>query len=250
MPVPWHNATVVRCGNHWAELEEYLPHERPAPTLGSYSWMFRAMGTLDHALKQLDLPVPCPDYGTYAPPSSLRWWLPVTETAVRGDPEAADVARCLRALVRQLRRQWLPETELPMQLVHGDVRLSNVCRTAEGRTVYFDFGFLAWRPRIHELAYALAFMLLALGGHRVLYSFAWERIPRLVEEYEATASVGLTPAERRALAPYTASVLLYAAALDGFTENPVEKLLSRRSFLQLSAWLLAHPTALLGEEGR
>jgi hypothetical protein len=125
-----------------------------------------------------------------------------------------------------------------------------VCRTAEGRTVYFDFGFLAWRPRIHELAYALAFMLLALGGHRVLYSFAWERIPRLVEEYEATASVGLTPAERRALAPYTASVLLYAAALDGFTENPVEKLLSRRSFLQLSAWLLAHPTALLGEEGR
>jgi len=247
-PVRWNNATVFRCRNRWAELEEYLPHERLAPTLGSYSWLFRAMGALHYALKQLDLAVPRPLVATYAPPGSLRRWLPVTETAVQGDPEAADVARRLRALVQQLRRQWLPATELPMQLVHGDVRLSNVCRTVKGRTVYFDFGFLAWRPRIHELAYALAFMLLALGGHRAPESFSWEHIPRLVEEYEATANVRLTLAERRALAPYTASVPLYAAALDGFAENPVEKLRSRRPFLQLSAWLLAHPTALLGEE--
>ena len=156
-------------------------------------------------------------------------------------------ARLLRALVQQLQRQWLPASELPMQLVHGDVSPRNVCRTADGRTVYFDFGFLARRPRIHELAYALAFMLLALGGHRAPESFAWASIRRLVEEYEVTANVCLTPAERRALAPYTASVPLYAAALDGFTENPVERLLARLPFLHLSAWLLAHPTALLGE---
>ncbi len=218
-PVRWNNATVFRCRNRWAELEEYLPHERPAPTPGSYSWLFRAMGALHYALKQLDLAVPRPLVATYAPPGSLRRWLPVTETAVQGDPKAADVARRLRALVQQLRRQWLPATELPMQFVHGDVRLSNVCRTVEGRTVYLDFGFLAWRPRIHDLAYARAFMLLALGGHRAPQSFAWESIPRLVDEYEATANVRLTPAERRALAPYTASEPLYAAALDGFTEK-------------------------------
>jgi Ser/Thr protein kinase RdoA (MazF antagonist) len=245
-PVRWNKAAVFRCRDRWAELEEYLPHERPAPTFDSYSWMFRAMGALHHTLKQLDLAVPRPLVATYAPPGSLRRWLPVTERAVQGDPEAAHVARRLRALVGQLRRQWMPAAELPMQLVHGDIRLGNVCRTVGGRTVYFDFGFLARRPRIYELAYALAFMLLVLGGDRAPESFAWERIPRLVEEYEAAANVRLTPAERRALAPYTASVPLYAAALDGFTESPVEKLRSRRPFLQLSAWLLAHPKALLG----
>jgi Ser/Thr protein kinase RdoA (MazF antagonist) len=248
-PLRWNDKTVFRCRNRWAELEEYLPHERPVPALDSYFWLFRAMGTLHRALAHLDLVVPRPLVATYAPPGSRRRWLPATETAVRGDSEAVDVARLLRALVQQLRSQWLPATHLPMQLVHGDVRLSNVCRTVEGRTVYFDFGFLAWRPRIHELAYALVFMLLALDGHRMPESFAWEHIPHLVEEYETAANVRLTPAERRALVPYAASVPLYAAALDGFTENPVEKLCSRRPFLQLSAWLLAHPTALLGEAG-
>jgi Ser/Thr protein kinase RdoA (MazF antagonist) len=247
VPVPWKDATVFRCGNRWAELEEYLPHERPAPTLDSYAWLFGAIGALHGALTHLDLAVPRPLVATYAPPSSLRRWLPITEAAVQGDPEAADVARHIGALVRQLRRQWVPATELPMQLVHGDARLSNICRTVDGRTVYLDFGFLAWRPRMHELAYALAFMLLALGGHRAPASFAWECIPRLVEEYEAAAGVHLTQAERRALAPYAASVPLYAAALDGFTENPVGKLRSRLPFLHLSAWLLAHRTALLGE---
>jgi Ser/Thr protein kinase RdoA (MazF antagonist) len=249
-PVRWSNATMFRCRNRWAELEAYIPHERPAPTLDSYAAMFRAIGTLHGALTHLDLAVPRPRVATYAPPGSLRRWLPVTERAVQSDPQAADVARLLCSLVRQLRRQWLPAAELPVQLIHGDIRLSNVCRTMAGRMVYFDFGFLTWRPRVYELAYALAFMLLALGGHQAPESFAWDSIPRLVEEYEATANVRLTPSERRALAPYTASVPLYAAALDGFTESPAQKLRSRLSFLHLSAWLLAHPTALLGKESK
>lgn len=248
-PVSWNNATVFQCRNRWAELEEYIPHKRPAPTLDSYAWMFRAMGTLHRALTQLDLTVPRPLVATYAPPGSLKRWLPVTETAVQDDPEAADIAQLLRALVQQLRSQWLPATGLPTHLVHGDVRLSNVCQATDGRTAYFDFGFLAWRPRVHELAYALAFMILALDGHHAPENFDWECIPWLVEEYESTADAHLTQAERRALGPYTASVPLYAAALDGFTENPVEKLRSRLPFLHLSTWLLAHPTALLGREG-
>ena len=244
LPVSWKAATVFRCGNRWAELEAYLAHERLPPTLDSYAWLFGTTGALHHALVQLDLTVPRPLVATYAPPGSLRRWLPITEEAVQGDAKAAGIARLLGALVRQLRRQWVPAKELPLQFIHGDARLSNICRTVEGRTVYLDFGFLARRPRIYELAYALAFMLLALDGHRAPDSFAWESIPRLIEAYEASANVHLTQAERSALAPYTASVPLYAAALDGFTENPVEKLCSRLPFLHLSAWLLAHPTAL------
>ena len=248
-PVPWHDAPVFRCGERWAELETYVAHQRPAPTFASYTWMFQEMGVLHRALAQVDLAVPRPLVATYAPPGSLRRWLPVTEHAVRDDPQAAIVAALLRSLVGQLRRQWLPARALPVQFIHGDVRLSNVCRTQAGRTVYFDLGFLAQRPRVYELAYALAFMLLALGAHQVPEDFAWGCVPRLVEAYEAAASVRLTRAERRALAPYTASVPLYAAALDGFTEKPVEKLCARLPFLQLSTWLLAHSGALLDDRG-
>jgi Ser/Thr protein kinase RdoA (MazF antagonist) len=140
----------------------------------------------------------------------------------------------------------VPASELPVQFIHGDARLSNVCRGADGRTVYLDLGFLARRPRVYELAYALAFLLLAVDAHRAPERFAWTCIPGLIASYEAAVGVRLTPAERKALAPYTASVPLYAAALDGFTESPAAKLRSRLPFLRLSAWLLAHPTALLG----
>jgi Ser/Thr protein kinase RdoA (MazF antagonist) len=183
---------------------------------------------------------------TFAPPSSLRRWLPVTESAVQSDPEASGVARLLRDLVRRLDRLWIPTPELPIQLVHGDVRLSNVCRTPAGETVYLDFGFLAYRPRVHELAYALAFMVLELNKHHPPEHFAWHNIPRLISEYESAARSRLTDAERRALAPYVAAVPLYAAALDGFTEDPRGKLRARLPFLRLSEWLLAHPEAIPG----
>ncbi len=245
VPLRWRHSTVFRCGNRWAELEGYIPHARPEAALGSYSWMFGAMGTLHRALAALDLRVPRPLVATYAPPSSLSRWLQVTEAAVQGDREAAEIARLLRDLVRRLRTQWLPATGLPMQLIHGDVRLSNVCRTPESKTAYLDFGFLALRPRIHELAYALAFMVHALDGHRAPQSFAWDGVPRLIEEYEAAANSRLTPVERRALAPYTAAVPLYHAALDGFINDPVGLLRARLPFLRLGEWLLAHPAAML-----
>ncbi len=244
-PVRWRGSTVFRCGNRWAELEEYLPHARLEREFRSYSWLFDAMGILHRALAALDLAVPRPSVATYAPPGSLRRWLPVTESAVRDDPEAAEIARLLRDLVRRLRRQWPPATVLPRQLIHGDVRLSNVCLAPEGETVYFDFGFLALRPRIHELAYSLAFMVLTLDGHRAPESFAWQGVPRLIEAYEAAAHSRLTPAERRALAPCTAAVPLYHAALDGFTNDPAGQLRGRLPFLRLSEWLLAHPAAML-----
>jgi len=250
VPVSWRGTSVFRCRNRWAELETYLPHEQLPRTLDTYAWLFRAVGTLHAALRDLTVVVPRPLVATYAPPGSLRRWLPVTEAAVQHDPEAAEVARSLRALVQQLQRQWLPATALPVQFIHGDGSPRNIGRGADGSTVYLDFGFFARRPRVHELAYALAFMLLALGIHRAPDRFDWAIIRSLVEAYETTANIRLTAAERRAMPPCTAAVPLYAAALDGFTENPAENLRSRLPFLQLSAWLLANPAALLTEAVR
>ncbi|HEV2122780.1 MAG TPA: hypothetical protein VGW38_08405 [Chloroflexota bacterium] len=239
--LPWRGATVFRCGTRWAELERYLPNERLAPTLDSHTWLFDAMGTLHRALSSLTLAVPRPVDATFAPPGSLRRWVAVTEAAARHDPGAAEIARLVHALIRRLRRQWVPASDLPVQLVHGDGRLSNVRRTPEGQTVYFDFGFLAARPRIHDLAYSLAFTVWALDHLGAQEHFPWECVPQLVDAYEAAAQVRLTAAEKRALVPYTAAVPLFKAALDGFTEDPAGTLRTRVPFLRLSDWLLSHP---------
>lgn len=133
-----------------------------------------------------------------------------------------------------------------MRLVHGDIRLSNVCRTPNGDTVYLDFGFMARRPRIHELAYALAWMVITLDKHRTPEKFPWERVPQLIEEYEVASESRLTTAERKALAPYIAAVPLYFACIAGFTSDPARQLREKASLLYLSEWLLAHPEAVLG----
>jgi Ser/Thr protein kinase RdoA (MazF antagonist) len=248
--MPWRRSTVLRCGKRWAELEEYLPNERLAPTLESHVWLYGAMGTLHRALAKVDVPVPHAVAAPYAPPSSVLRWLSFTEAAVHDDPQATEIARLVRECAQRLRRCWVPASELPVQLVHGDVRLSNVRRTppgtapAAGETVYFDFGFLAQRPRIHDLAYALAFMVWALDCLHAPEQFPWQTLPVLIETYEAAAGWRLTPAERRALAPFTAAVPLYYASLDGFTEDPAGKLRTRLPFLHLSDWLLAHTDAV------
>jgi len=245
-PLSWHHVRVLRCGTRWAELEEYLPHERLAPAPASYTWLFEAMGRLHRALDTLDLRVARPLVATYAPPASLRRWLLITEAAVQNDPEAAPTARHVRDLVRRLDRQWVPATRLPQQLVHGDVRLSNVGRTATGTAVYLDFGFLAIRPRIHDLAYALAFMLRALDAHHAPHAFAWPSVGPLLSAYEEAVHSPLTEAERDALAPSTAAIPLYHAALAGFADDPARELRIQRPFLHLSEWLLAQPGTLWG----
>lgn len=251
-PLPWQGATLFRCGERWAELEPYLPAVRPEATPDAYAWMFRAMGALHRALSPLDLPVPRPAVATYGPPSTLRRWLPEVEDAVRGDRRAAHTARRLRGLVGRLRAQWIPAPALPVQLIHGDIRLGNVCRSPGGGApdtpVYFDFGFLARRPRVHELAYALSWIVLRPDSRGTAEGFAWDLVPRLVGEYEGAARRALTAPERRALAPYTAAVPLYLGAIAAQVPDPVAHLRheTRLRFLDIAEWLLTHPGAVLG----
>lgn len=248
VPMAWHGSTLLRCGGRWAELEEYIPHEMPAATIDSYLWLYRAMGELHRALDAIDVEVPRPYFATYGPPGTLLRWLPITEVAVRDDPEAAAIARHLRRLIGRLRRQWVPASKLPMRLVHGDVKLRNVARGADGGTVYLDFGFMAHRPRVHEPGYSLARMLLTLGAGEAPEDFAWETVPRLLAEYQAAADVRLTAMELQALAPYTASVALFQAAMCGFLPDPAAAFRDneRRRLMRIGEWLLTHPESVLG----
>ncbi|MCL6442732.1 MAG: phosphotransferase [Alicyclobacillus sp.] len=246
VPVSLNGSLLFRCRNRWAELEKYIQHERLKPSLDSYIWLFHEMGVLHRTLAALDVTVPRPLVATYATPATLRRWQQITETAVQGDSEATEIAHLLDKLVRRLRHQWVSSSEIPVQLVHGDVRLSNVCRGVDGTTVFFDFGFAAQRPRIHDLAYALAFMILVQGGYDEPDKYEWQDVERLVSEYESAAASRLTALEKRALAPYTAAVPMYQAAIAGLSNDSAQQLCAKRHFLRLSEWILAHPDALMG----
>jgi Ser/Thr protein kinase RdoA (MazF antagonist) len=246
--VRWRRSTVLPCADRLAEIEPYIQSARPEPTMDAYRWMFASMGALHRELATLTLAVPRPVVATYGTPASLLRFLPVAEAAVRHDPKASDVVRLLREQVRRLRARWVPSADLPTHLVHGDIRLSNVHLTPNGEAVYFDFGFLARRPRVHDLAYALAWIVLRPDSRGTAESFDWGTVPELLTAYEDTAGVRLSALERRALAPYLAAVPLYLMSIAGYMADPVGHIRNetRRAFLGIGAWLLAHPDVALG----
>lgn len=240
-PWRWNGQNVLRCGARWAELEEFIPHHRLTPSHDSYVWLFDAMGQLHRELSRVKVSVPQPCVATYAPPSSLRRWLHVTESAVAESSEGRELAATLRHLARLLERHWVPAGDLVVHAIHGDVRLSNIVQTPARTTIYLDFGFSAIRPRVYDVAYALVFMYWAMRFGETPDEFDWSIVASLLAAYQEAGGTRFTTQERRALLPMMASVPLYAAALEGYTENPMGKLLGRRSFVELSAWLLAHP---------
>lgn len=236
---------VVRCRQHWAELEKFVPETtRREPTWESYLWMYGSMGQLHKVLANVDRP-PNPILSTYGPPGSVRRWTGVTSEAVRGDTNAEEMARWLGKLSRSLDRLWVPSTQLPNQIIHGDIRLANVrTRRSDGRPVFLDFGFSAYRPRIHDLAYTLSWIVLQPDNRGQAESFDWGKVSELIDAYEEGAKVKLLPVELQALPAYTAAVPLYLGAISGYTPEPSRRLLDELPFLKIAEWILQNPEAL------
>jgi aminoglycoside phosphotransferase (APT) family kinase protein len=153
-------------------------------------------------------------------------------------------ARRVWALIRKLAVQWKPARSLPTQIVHGDIRLANVGRADDGRAAYLDFGFSARRPRVHDVAYSLFWMVLRPDGRGLAEEFAWERLAELIDAYQEGAGWRLEPTERLALLPYLAAVPLYLAAISGYTSNPLEHLLELASSIDIAEWVLSNPSAV------
>src|SRR5207248_1706134 len=156
VPRPLLGEEILLLDGRVAEVETFVDAKKPNPTWDSYVWMYEAMGNLHNAIDQgaARLELPAPGVATYASPAELRASMHATSTAVSSDEHAAAIAKQVSDMVDVLDRQWVRPESLPEQLVHGDIRLGNLTQTVNG-PAYFDFGFAARRPRIHELAYSL-----------------------------------------------------------------------------------------------
>jgi Ser/Thr protein kinase RdoA (MazF antagonist) len=238
IPLPVGGAELARWHGRWAEVESFVPNQRRPATWDAYLWMFEAMGRVHRGLRGVGVPLPRPFLATYGPPGTLRRWMEVTSQAVKGHPEAESLAGETSALIAELRRQWVPAKELSIGLVHGDLRLANCVQATDGQPVYLDWGFAAYRPRIHELAYSLSWIVLRPDDSGTGESFYWAEAAELVAAYEAAVGEELSGLERRSLGPYLAAVPLYLAAISGFTNNPSVHLIGNEPFIRIAQWVL------------
>ncbi|HEY3606481.1 MAG TPA: phosphotransferase [Pseudonocardiaceae bacterium] len=220
-PVVRHGVSVFRCGVYWAQLEEYVPDLTPATGTA----LFVAIGELHRAMSAYTRPRPRPQIRTCVSPRTLRRWLNLNHAAGR-----ADTAE----LIGMLRRQWVPSNILPTHLIHYDAHPDNIRQTAN-TPCYLDLGGAAPGPRIHDIAYALAYTLFDYQETADLVTFPWPEVPNFLKAYEKNAG-SLTDEEHTALAPYTAAVPIYYTVCDW----------GDRGFGHVARWLLTHPDALTG----
>src|SRR5205807_743631 len=140
-------------------------------------------------------------------------------------------------MVDVLDRQWVRPESLPEQLVHGDIRLGNLTQTVNG-PAYFDFGFAARRPRIHELAYSLFWIVLKPDDSGRAEDFDWDRVRELFAAYEAATKTRVSAVERRALGPLLATIPMYFAAVASYTPDPSDRIKQEIRSLEIARWVL------------
>jgi Ser/Thr protein kinase RdoA (MazF antagonist) len=240
---------LVSVGPWCVEAETFVRADRPPATWESYVWMFRAMGHLHRALDAgAPLELPPPEVATYASPDELRTLIATTAAAVASDEEAAALAADVRSMLDPLERQWTSPERLPRQVIHGDVRLGNVARATGGGVAYFDFGFAARRPRVHDLAYALFWIVLKPDDTGRAGDFDWRGATEFIDAYEDAAGAPLDEQERRSIGPYLAAVPMYLAAIASSTADPCDRIKQETRSLEIARWVLDHPdeVAFLG----
>jgi Ser/Thr protein kinase RdoA (MazF antagonist) len=239
-PRPILDADYVRCGGMLVEAETYVPHVKPPPSPENYRWLYRATGRLHASLGEHSIELEPPVETNWGPPDVVDVLLAEVVDACAGDESArADVER-MRRLAEALRERWTPESVLPQQVVHGDVRLGNLARTSGGSEVYLDFGFAGVRPRVCDLAYALFWLVLRPDSRGRPDAFDWSFVTELVSAYESEAPTAVSSEERFALNAYAAAVPIYLAALSGRHDDPSGELRGSRHLVDIGEWLLKH----------
>jgi Ser/Thr protein kinase RdoA (MazF antagonist) len=110
-----------------------------------------------------------------------------------------------------------------------------VVRGDDGQTVIYDFGFANIRPRVHDLAYTAAFMMLSLG----IPPHGREIVETMVASYERARGEFLQPHERALLPVDAAAVMVYALAHVGYVADPLSMMHVFLPFLDVAEWFLA-----------
>lgn len=222
--------------------------ERADVVLSTLAPLHRALATIDPAgMLQ-------PAYAAHVDVPEALVWLDETDAAFvtcAGLPDfrrAAAVRGVARQLIERIRMDRLAlDAELPRQLVHGDFGFGNVLVRGDRVVAVLDFDFMAGRPRVFDLAYALYHALTRmrpLDQTGVLSDEELHWLAGRVASYDAVTHLPLTGAELKALPLEMAMVSLFQAVEAGHIADDAERVigqtLSINRHLPPIAWLVEH----------
>ena len=174
-PIRVSGGDLLRVGDRWAEIEEFIDHVQPPAHEESYVRLFEELGRIHTALKAVwepSPPEPLDDHRTFG---QLRYSVGFTRR--RLGPRSEPVVSRMRQLVGELSK-LRNEVELPCSPIHGDYKLGNAGELSDGSWATFDLDFARVRERLYDVAASLHHV--AQGGELL-------EPRRLLDAYEATA---------------------------------------------------------------
>ena len=210
-PMPILGRDVVRVGDRWAELEEFIDHVQPPAGEASCVRLLEELGRVHAALEAAWEPGPPEPLDDHRTLGQLRYSVGFTRR--RLGPRSEPVVRRMRQLTGQLAK-LRKDVELPCAPIHGDYKLENAGELSDGSWASFDFDFARVRERLYDVAGTLNHI--AQSGESVE--------PRqLLAAYESTAPEPLTRDEHRWLPGALALIPLHWAATAGLVGNSIHE---------------------------
>ena len=210
-PIRISGCDLLRVGDRWAEIEEFIGHVQPRADEDSYVRLFEELGRLHTALKAVWEPSPPEPLDDHRTLGQLRYSVGFTRR--RLGPRSEPVVRRMRQLTGELSK-LRKEVELPCTPIHGDYKLGNAVELSDGSWATLDLDFARVRERLYDIAGSL---------NHVAQSGALLEPRRLLDAYEGTAPEPLTRDEHRWLPGALALVPLHWAATAGLVGGDIRE---------------------------
>jgi Ser/Thr protein kinase RdoA (MazF antagonist) len=222
-PIRISGCDLLRVGDRWAEIEEFIGHVQPPAGEDSYVRLFEELGRLHTALKAVWEPSPPEPLDDHRTLGQLRYSVGFTRR--RLGPRSEPVVRRMRQLTGEL-SQLRKEVELPCAPIHGDYKLGNAVELSDGSWATFDLDFARVRERLYDVAGSLDHVAQGgafQGGLVGLPAVDLPELRRLLDAYEGTAPEPLTRDEHRWLPGALALVPLHWAATAGLVGGDIRE---------------------------
>ena len=218
-PIQISGGDLLRVGDRWAELEEFIDHVEPPAGEDSYLRLFEELGRLHTALKAVWEPGPPEPLDDHRTLGQLRYSAGFTRR--RLGPGSEPVVRRMRHLIGEL-FELRKGLELPSAPIHGDYKLGNLGELSDGSWATFDLDFVRVRERVYDIAGSLNHVVQS-GPDGVGRPIESLEPQRLLDAYEGTAPEPLTPDEHRWLPGALALIPLHWAVTAGLAGNDIRE---------------------------
>ena len=229
-PLPILGLDIVRVGDRWAELEEFIDHIDPRTDEDSSVRLFQELGRLHSVLRAVWAPSPPDPLDDHRTLRQVQYSIGFTRR--RLGPRSEPVVGRMRRLTGELSK-LRKDLELPCAPIHGDYKFGNMGELPDGSWATFDLDFARVRERLYDIAGSLNHVV--RSGPDGVGPPAELLEPRgLLDAYESTAPEPLTPDEHRWLPGALALIPLHWAATAGLVNDGIHE--AERALTAAEAW--------------